>query len=63
LSKGNIPSDTKAELLKLLAGLKSEIKNLSETHHEEASSDLPRSQRFLRKRFRTCRRALTVADR
>ena len=34
----NIPSYTKAELLKLVAGLKSEIKTLSETHHEEASS-------------------------
>lgn len=34
----NIPSDTKAELLKLVAGLRSEIKTLSETHHEEASS-------------------------
>ena len=34
----NIPSDTKAELLKLVAGLKSEIEALSETHHEEASS-------------------------
>ena len=34
----NIPSDTKTELLKLVAGLKSEIETLSETHHEEASS-------------------------
>ena len=34
----NIPSDTKAELLKLVAGLKSAIRTLSETHHEEASS-------------------------
>jgi hypothetical protein len=35
---GNIPSGTKAELLKQVAGLKSEIKTLSETHPEEASS-------------------------
>lgn len=34
----NIPSDTKTELLKLVAGLRSEIETLSETHHEEASS-------------------------
>ena len=34
----NIPRDTKAELLTLVAGLKSEIKTLSETHYEEASS-------------------------
>ena len=34
----NIPSETKTELLKLVAGLKSEIETLSETHHEEASS-------------------------
>lgn len=34
----NIPNDTKTELLNLVAGLKSEIKTLSETHHEEASS-------------------------
>jgi hypothetical protein len=34
----NIPSETKAELLKLVAGLKLEIETLSETHHEEASS-------------------------
>lgn len=33
-----IPSETKAELLKLVSGLKSEIEALSETHHEEASS-------------------------
>lgn len=37
-SSGNIPGDAKAELLALVAGLKSEIKMLSETHHEEASS-------------------------
>ena len=35
---GNIPSETTAELLKLFAGLKAEIKTLSETHLEEASS-------------------------
>lgn len=34
----NISKDAKAELLVLVAGLKSEIKDLSETHHEEASS-------------------------
>jgi hypothetical protein len=37
-SSPNIPSDAKSELLALVAGLKSEIENLSETHHEEASS-------------------------
>jgi hypothetical protein len=37
-SSGNIPADAKAELLALVAGLKSEIDSLSETHHEEASS-------------------------
>jgi hypothetical protein len=30
--------DAKSELLGLIAGLKAEIKTLSETHHEEASS-------------------------
>ena len=35
---GNIPSETKTEILKLVAGLKSEIETLSETHHEDASS-------------------------
>ena len=30
--------DAKAELLSLVAGLKAEIKTLSETHHDEASS-------------------------
>jgi hypothetical protein len=35
---GNIPDESKAELLALVDGLKSEIKALSETHHEEASS-------------------------
>jgi hypothetical protein len=35
---GNIPTGTKAELLKQVAGLKSEIKTLSETPPEEASS-------------------------
>ena len=34
----NIPDDRRAELLTMVAGLKSEIKILSETHHEEASS-------------------------
>ena len=34
----NIPGETKAELLKQVAGLKSEIKALSETHPEEALS-------------------------
>jgi uncharacterized protein YukE len=33
-----ISGDTKAELLALVAGLRAEIKTLSETHHEEASS-------------------------
>jgi hypothetical protein len=37
-SSGNIPPDAKAELLALVAGLKSEVTSLSETHHEEASS-------------------------
>ena len=37
-SSGKISSEAKAELLALIAGLKSEIKTLSETHHEEASS-------------------------
>ncbi len=36
---GNIPSERKAELLQLVAGLQSEIRNLSATHEEEASSD------------------------
>ena len=35
---GNIPDESKAELLALVSGLKAEIKALSETHHEEASS-------------------------
>ena len=34
----NLPGETKTELLALVAGLKSEIRTLSETHHEEASS-------------------------
>ncbi len=34
----NISGETKAELLKQVAALKSEIKTLSETHPEEASS-------------------------
>ena len=33
-----LPTETKTELLALVAGLKSEIQTLSETHHEEASS-------------------------
>jgi hypothetical protein len=33
-----ISDDAKSELLDLVAGLKAEIKTLSETHHEEASS-------------------------
>ena len=37
-SSASIPSATKAELLGLIAGLKSEITSLSETHQEEASS-------------------------
>ena len=37
-SSGHIPDDSKAELLALVAGLKSEIETLSQTHHEEASS-------------------------
>jgi hypothetical protein len=37
-SSAKIPREAKAELLALVAGLKSEIKTLSETHHEEASS-------------------------
>jgi prephenate dehydratase len=34
----NIPDDGKAELLKLLSELKSEVNELAETHHDEASS-------------------------
>ena len=37
-SSGNIPADAKAELLALVAGLRSEITALSATHEEEASS-------------------------
>ena len=37
-SSTNISSDAKTELLALVAGLRSEIEALSETHHEEASS-------------------------
>lgn len=33
-----ISGDTKAELLALVAGLRAEIKTLSDTHHEEATS-------------------------
>ena len=35
---GNIPGERKTELLQLVAGLQSEIKSLSATHEEEASS-------------------------
>jgi hypothetical protein len=34
----NIPSERKGELLAMVAGLKSELTNLSKTHHEEAAS-------------------------
>jgi hypothetical protein len=34
----NIPSDRRDELLAMVAGLKSELTNLSKTHHEEAAS-------------------------
>ena len=34
----NIPSDRRSELLAMVAGLKSELDNLSKTHHEEAAS-------------------------
>ncbi len=34
----NIPDERRAELLTMVAGLKSEIKSLAETHHEEALS-------------------------
>lgn len=37
-SARNIPSDRKAQLLKLVSELKSEVGTLAETHHEEASS-------------------------
>jgi len=37
-SARNIPSDQKAELLKLVSELKSEVAGFAETHHEEASS-------------------------
>jgi hypothetical protein len=37
-SARNIPSDRKGELLTMVAGLKSELTNLSKTHHEEAAS-------------------------
>ena len=37
-ASGNLPSETKTELLALVAGLKSEIQTLSETHHDEAFS-------------------------
>jgi hypothetical protein len=34
----NIPSHRRSELLAMVAALKSELDNLSETHHEEAAS-------------------------
>ncbi|HMJ92281.1 MAG TPA: DUF4404 family protein [Candidatus Acidoferrum sp.] len=34
----NIPGDRKAELLKLVAELRSEVQKLAETHQDEASS-------------------------
>lgn len=34
----NIPSDRRDELLAMVAGLKSELTHLAETHHEEAAS-------------------------
>ena len=33
-----IPEETRAELMAMLTGLKSELANLSETHHDEAAS-------------------------
>ncbi len=35
---GKIPEETRVELMAMLAGLKSELANLSKTHHEEAAS-------------------------
>lgn len=37
-TSASIPDPAKSELLALVAGLKSEIKSLSETHQDEASS-------------------------
>ena len=34
----NIPTEQRDELLAMVAGLKSELTNLSKTHHEEAAS-------------------------
>lgn len=34
----NIPTERRDELLAMVAGLKSELTNLSKTHHEEAAS-------------------------
>jgi uncharacterized protein DUF4404 len=34
----NIPSERKTELLELVAGLKSELRELAETHQDEAAS-------------------------
>jgi len=35
---GKIPEETRAELMAMLTGLKSELANLSQTHHDEAAS-------------------------
>lgn len=35
---GKIPEETRVELMAMLAGLKSELANLSKTHQEEAAS-------------------------
>ena len=37
-TSSNLPPETRAELMSLVAGLKAEVSRLSETHHEEASS-------------------------
>lgn len=37
-SAAKIPEDTRVELVSMLTGLKSELANLSKTHHEEAAS-------------------------
>jgi len=37
-SARNIPDDRKAELLELVSELKAEVRNLAETHQDEASS-------------------------
>ena len=38
LAQARIPDDRKAELLKLVAELKAEVRNLAETHQSEASN-------------------------